>query len=89
MDKDGTDYLVKLNGIGSGDNVELHGYWDRQAVSLVSQNEDESNYLPTFKAQEEKIARKTVFYRQTRRNLYALAAPMCHPCSGYSLFCLC
>ncbi len=52
--------LVKLNGIGSGDNVELHGYWDRQAVSCV-QNEDESDYLPTFKAQEEKIARKTVF----------------------------
>ena len=64
VDKDGTDYLVKLNGIGSGDNVELHGYWDRQTVSLVSQNEDESDYLPTFKAQEEKIARKTVFYRQ-------------------------
>lgn len=64
VDKNGTDYLVKLNGIGSGDNVELHGYWDRQAVSLVSQNEDESDYLPTFKAQEEKIARKTIFYRQ-------------------------
>ena len=62
VDKDGTDYLVKINGIGSDDNVELHGYWDRQAVSLVSQNEDESDYLPTFKAQEEKIARRTVFY---------------------------
>ena len=23
VDKDGTDYLVKINGIGSGDNVEL------------------------------------------------------------------
>lgn len=64
VDKKGTDYLVKMNGIGSGDNVELHGYWDRQAVSLVSENEDESDYLPAFKAVEEKIARRTLFYRQ-------------------------
>ena len=53
----------------------------------MSQNEDESDYLPTFKAQEEKIALQDGLYRQLEKLIYP-CAPMCHPCSGYPLFCL-
>ncbi|MBP2621359.1 DUF2207 family protein [Streptococcus panodentis] len=64
IEKKQGDYEVKLSGLGSGDNVELHGYWDRQAFSQVPLAEGSSNYLDTFKQTEAKIARDTVFYRQ-------------------------
>lgn len=58
------DYYIQLSNLPSGKKVELHGYWDRKALSQVSIDPTATDYLPAFQKIEDKIAADTKFYHQ-------------------------
>lgn len=65
VERNGADYWIQLSHLPSGKKVELHGYWDRQALHQVAQNPTETDYLKKFQEIEEKIAAQTKFYHRS------------------------
>ncbi|MGT2756961.1 DUF2207 domain-containing protein [Streptococcus ovuberis] len=57
VEKDGQDYLICLDRLGSGKKLEFHGYWDRAILSAVSPDAIiTENHLQAYEATEANIS---------------------------------